>query len=221
MFASCFKNIPSPLRSARWLPLLFAFALSGCGLFSRSPQPLSLPITAPPVAAPAEAARAAEEFALKGVADERVNPDATDWPLSVVVRVYQLRANTEFSRLGFEAIAGGRPDTALFPRDFVAVNELVLVPGTTQQFNDKLLPETKYVGVVGFFRRPEPQYWRFIVDAQDVRNEGLVVLAKHCYLSAITPRAGLLPGQTPGGKPDCYGFSVTTPVRPAPPRLRR
>jgi len=203
-----------PLRNARCLPLslIFAVALSGCGVFSKSPPPLNLPINAPPVTPVAEAVRAPEEFALKGLADESVNLDVTDLPLSVVVRVYQLRGREEFARLGFEALTGGRSDAALFPKDLVNVNELVLVPGTTQELNDKLLPETKFVGVVGFFRRPEPQYWRFLVDARAVRTEGLTFRAKHCYLTAIAPRAEPLSGQVAGGKPDCYG-SATSPVR--------
>ena len=202
-------------RNARWLPLslLFAAALSGCGVFSKSPPPLNLPFNAPPVTPTAEAARPSEEFVLKGVADESVNLDVTDRPLSVVVRVYQLRAREEFSRLSFEALTGGRSDAALFPKDLVNVNEIVLVPGTTQELNDKLLPETKFVGVVAYFRRPEPQYWRFLVDARAVRNEGLIFLAKNCYLTAVTPRAELLSGQVTDGKPDCYRFGQP-PARP-------
>jgi type VI secretion system protein VasD len=221
MLPSFNKNSPSLSHHVRWLPLslLFVVALSGCGMMSKSPKPLSLPITAPPVSPSADAVRPPEEFAVKGVADERVNLDVTDRPLSVVVRVYQLRTTNEFSRLNFEALAGGRNDATLFQKDLVTVSEFVLVPGTTQELEDKLLPETKYVGVVGFFRRPEPQYWRFLVDARSVRNEGLIFRATQCYLTSITPRAELLPGQTLGGKPDCYGTS-TTPIRAAPPRSK-
>lgn len=206
-----FYKTSSRHHKARWLPLLLALALSGCGLFSKSNPSPAFPINAPPVTPTADAARAPEEFTLRGIADDWVNPDINDQPLSVVVRVYQLRSREEFSRLTFEALTSGRSDAMLFPKDLLNVNELVLVPSSTQAINDKLLPETKFVGVVGFFRRPDPQYWRLLLDARAVRNEGLIFRAKHCYLTAITPRTEPVPGQIAGGKMNCYGFASPPP----------
>jgi type VI secretion system protein VasD len=144
-----------------------------------------------------------EDYALKGVADALLNRDINGQSLSVVVRLYQLSGKTEFTRLTFDAVASGRSDTELFPKELVAANEVVLVPADTQEITDKLLPETRYVGMVGFFRRPDTQNWRFLVDARAVRNEGLNFAVRDCYFAAIQPKPEPIPGQSAGYTPEC------------------
>jgi len=189
-----------------------AVLITGCSLFPSKEKDaanalaLALnPPTAPRADDPAAVTRGPEDFAVKGVADKQVNRDVSGKSLSVVVRIFQLRDKNEFSRLSFDAVTS-RSDTELFPKELVAASEVVVMPGTMQEVTDKLLPETKYVGVVGYFRKPDAQFWRFLFDAQAVRKEGLVFVAKDCHFTAITPKFEPLPGQTENHTPRCTGI---------------
>jgi type VI secretion system protein VasD len=149
--------------------------------------------------------RSPEDAVFKGVADQNVNRDANGQSLTVVVRVVQLRDRNEFTRLSFDAVTT-RSDAELFPRELVAASEMVLMPGLTQEITDNLLPEAKYVGVIGYFRRPDAQSWRLLFDAGAVRKEGLVFVAQDCYLTAVTPLHVPMPGQAARYAPECTGI---------------
>ncbi|MDR2092562.1 MAG: type VI secretion system lipoprotein TssJ [Azoarcus sp.] len=189
--------------------LLTVFA-EACSFFKKPPIPEALALQAnvaeiqrasepPPVRAP-------EDYAIKGTADALVNRDASGKPLSVVVRLYQLKGINAFSRVTFDAVARSQNEAELFPGEWVATNEVVLIPGTTQPFMDKLLPETRYIGGVAFFRSPDAHGWRFLVDARAVRNEGLNFTAKDCYFTLVQPESEPFPGQTSGNTPECTGY---------------
>ncbi|MDR1064107.1 MAG: type VI secretion system lipoprotein TssJ [Azoarcus sp.] len=143
------------------------------------------------------------EYALKAGADAEVNRDAKGRPLSIVVRIYQLKDRNAFARLGFDAFVSGQRDAELFSGEMVAVNEMVLLPGTTQELTDRLSPEAKYVGVAAFFRSPDARRWRFLVDGGSVVREGLNFTVKDCYFDAVQPAAEPLPGQQVGNAPEC------------------
>ncbi|MDR3212502.1 MAG: type VI secretion system lipoprotein TssJ [Azoarcus sp.] len=150
--------------------------------------------------------RAPEEYAIKGTAAALVNRDAAGKPLSVVVRLYQLKGGTGFSRLNFDAVAQGQSEAELFPGEWLATNEVVLIPGRTLALTDKLLPDTQYIGGVALFRSPDAHGWRFLVDARAVRNEGLNFTAKDCYFTTVQPEAEPVSGRKPGHAPECAAF---------------
>ena len=189
------------------IPAAMAVLIAACSSSSKeTANALALALNPPTPRAdePTGIVRSPEEFALKGVADQQVNLDVNGQPLSVVVRVIQLRDKNEFMSMTFDA-AASRSDTELFPKELTATSEVVLMPGTTKELKDKLLPETRYVGVIGFFRRPDAQFWRMLFDARAVRNEGLIFVARDCYFSAMTPQAEPMPGQSVGYAPECAG----------------
>ena len=212
---SCFKPVQFILRlkgkpvAGFLIPVAMAVLVGACSSSSKETANALAQALNPPTAQRGDEAgtitRGPEEFVAKGVADQNINRDISGQSLSVVVRILQLRDRGEFTRLSFEGVTN-RNDADLFPKDLVAASEMVVMPGTTQEITDKLLPETKYVGVIGFFRRPDAQYWRMLYDARAVRNEGLIIVAKDCYFSAITPRIDPMPGQTASYKPECTGF---------------
>jgi type VI secretion system protein VasD len=196
-------------------PIAVMVLLSGCSSFSKDAkeareaanalaQALNPPSAQRSADDPAGIVRGPEDFAVKGVADRRVNLDVGGEPLSVVVRVIQLRDKNEFSRLSF-ASATNKSDAELFPKELVATNEVVLMPGTTQEITDTLRPEARYVGVVGFFRKPDAQLWRMLFDARAVRNEGLIFVAQECFFTPVTPQPESVPGQGVGTTPACAG----------------
>ncbi|UXY14573.1 type VI secretion system lipoprotein TssJ [Chitiniphilus purpureus] len=154
-----------------------------------------------------------KEYPISGTADPIINRDISGKPLSIVVRLYQLKDKNEFNRLTFDTAASGKSDTELFGSEFVARTELQLIPGATQNVTDQLQPEAKYLGVIGFFRKPDAQNWRFLVDADAVRSKGLAFVVQDCYLRLVKPQALLIPGQGADYKPECMPFSTGKPKR--------
>lgn len=148
-------------------------------------------------------ASAPRNYAIRGEADPVVNRDAGGAPLSVVVRIYQLKAPGGFSKLTFDTLAFGRPEPELLGDDLLEKTELVLVPGAVHTTTEALREDTRYVGVVAFFRRPHAHYWRWLAEADAVRRDGLTFRAKDCYLVLVKPRPVPIPGQPDNAPLEC------------------
>lgn len=69
------------------------------------------------------------KYQIKTSGDPVINRDTTGKPLSVVVRLYQLKDSAEFSKLTFATAASGRSDAELLGADLVDRSETVVVPG--------------------------------------------------------------------------------------------
>lgn len=142
-------------------------------------------------------------YEIRGEAAPVINRDASGKPLSVVVRVYQLKDAGEFSKLTFDNLASGRPESELLGQDLLEKNEVILVPGAKYAGTEKIKEEAKHVGVVAFFRQPDQHYWRYLVDADKVRSEGLTFRVQDCYLLLTNLKPSPIPGQPINAKPAC------------------
>lgn len=191
------KNI----RNSFFIICLFTIPfLAGCGTKK----------TAPAVAAPLPT-----EYEVKGVADKSLNLDASGRPLSLVIRTYQLKDKQEFSKLTYEVISSGRQESELLGAELnAAVNEYVLVPETQISNKEEWKLGTRYIGIVGFFRTPDEQAWRFLLNADDVRRNGLNFTASNCFLAVSKPIPAAIPGQLLDRPPTCPSRPVTI-LRPA------
>lgn len=154
---------------------------------------------------------APKAYEVRANADAIINRDITGQPLSVVVRLYQLKQAKEFNTLTFDLATSNRTDAELFGESLIQRTELLLVPGTTHISTQALAPETKYLGVVAFFRRPDAHYWRFLIDANQVRSNGLSFQALDCYLQLKNTLVTPIPGQPSDAKPACLGENVAVP----------
>ena len=90
-------------------------------------------------------------YDVRGLADPVLNRDVSGKSLSVVVRLYQLKQPTEFSKLAFDSLASGRPETELLGADLIEKSEVVVLPGTQHISTEKLSENANYLGVVAFF----------------------------------------------------------------------
>jgi type VI secretion system protein VasD len=142
-------------------------------------------------------------YEIRGNGDSLLNRDVGGQSLSVVVRIIQLRDAEEYSKLTFDMIASGRTDSELLGPDLISKTEVVIVPGGKYSNTDKLENETKYLGVIALFRRPDQHYWRYLVSANAVRDNGLSFAVKDCYLTLIHTRSIAIPGQPQDAKPEC------------------
>lgn len=164
-----------------------------------------------------EPAPAPKPYEVRANADAVINRDISGKPLSVVVRLYQLKQAKEFDLLTFDLATSTRTDAELFGDSLIKRSEILMVPGTTHISTQMLLPETKYLGVVAFFRRPDPQYWRFLIDADQIRAKGLSFQALDCYLRLNEMKPTSIPGQPLDAKPTCPADHIAAPIVPIPP----
>lgn len=151
-------------------------------------------------------------YPINGEAAPTINRDSSGKSLSVVVRLYQLKERADFDRLTFDTATSGKTDQDLFGASLVSMKEVVLVPGGKQQIVEKLEPDTKFVGIVGYFRKPDPQAWRYLIDAKDARKQGLAFRVEDCYLEITSPTPQAIPGQVLGARPVCAGPIISKPA---------
>lgn len=152
-------------------------------------------------------------FKIHGEADPSLNRDSSGKPLSLVLRLYQLKTPDEFNRLTFDSLVSGKSDAELLGTSMLSQNEFMLLPGKTLGLDDKIAEEAKYVGIVGFFRKPDPQFWRVLVSAEDIRDaKELSFKAQDCFLQVIQPKTQSIPGQPAVFKADCgFAFKKASP----------
>ncbi|MCE8018510.1 type VI secretion system lipoprotein TssJ [Halomonas sp. MCCC 1A11036] len=108
--------------------------------------------------------------ALEG--DERLNPDAEDASLSVVVRIYQLSSLTAFSAAAAAELwhdAGAVLGDAL-----ISEREVVVLPGGQAMDSAPMAQPTAYVAVAAFFRQIPDERWRLVFDAAAMRKDGIL-----------------------------------------------
>jgi type VI secretion system protein VasD len=147
------------------------------------------------IAALSGCATAPKSVEIKGEADSVLNRDERGNSLSVAVRIYQLKSPEEFSRLTFDMLANSAPEADVINADLLDRSEAILVPGGKFSNAITIRDDAKYVGLIAFFREPDPYYWRILVEADKVRHDGLIFQAKDCYLALKTPKPAVIPGQ--------------------------
>lgn len=145
-----------------------------------------------------------EAVLVSGDAAAQLNRDSRGKPLSVVVRIYQLKSDRAFNRLSMEALAAGKPDKELLAPELLEMREMTLLPGARVTVSDFVVsPEASHIGLVAMFRQPDRHFWRLLFDANAVRSKGLQFVAEDCYLRAVKPPASLLPGQPKSLQVEC------------------
>jgi len=139
------KSWPHPASSARWLVALgMASLVSGCGSlspFSKPPEPTTID-------AKLEAAT-------------QINPDSRKRPSPVVVRVYELKARTQFDAADFLSLY--ERDKDVLGSEVLVRDEFVLRPGETKDLARQPQPESKFLAVLVGFRDMEKSRPRAIV----------------------------------------------------------
>ena len=192
----------------------------GIGLLASLPLPGKEKPPAPPPPPP--------RLVFHGQAAGALNRDPAGHPLSVVVRVYQLKDQAEFGKLSYDLAASSRPEAELLGQDYLGKCEFTLVPGGTLKATELLLPDTQYVGMVALFRQPDRHHWRCLVRVEQprpappelpkgwlkrkltrkpkplppFRNPELSFKVEECYLRLLQPEAEPIPGQE-SFRPDC------------------
>lgn len=93
-------------------------------------------------------------------ASNSINPDINDHPSSVVVRVYQLNSPVNFENARYEELFEATKNT--LGTEYIAINEYLVDPESSQSFEVELSATTKFIGVAVGYRSVDMVTWRVI-----------------------------------------------------------
>jgi len=117
-------------------------------------------------------------------AGDVLNTDPSGRSLSIVARVYKLKDRTAFEAAPYAQFQDLKPSPAPeFMNDVVDVKEIVMTPGKQYDVIETVGPDAPYFAVVGLFRAPAPQRWRFVFDTKAAASSGVSMGIHACALS--------------------------------------
>ena len=91
-----------------------------------------------------------------------VNPDTSERPSPVVMKIFELSSRTIFDTQDFFSLYD-TPEKILGP-DLLKKDELELQPDSVQQYKMSLNRNTRYVGVVVAYRNIDQARWRAVIE---------------------------------------------------------
>jgi len=87
-----------------------------------------------------------------------VNPDMSDRPSPIVLRIYELKSLGNFEAADFYTLLENY-ESAL-GTDLVSTEQFHLSPGETQFYNNTTSAETHFVAVIAAFRKLDKSVWK-------------------------------------------------------------
>lgn len=172
------------------VPLLLALVAGGCastgkgsgGVIDKTLQAVGIREKA------ADQPPAEQRVKVKLYPGENLNAANDRRPIALVMRVYHLRSTQRFEQLPFETFLDADRERAALGSDLVSVNEIILQPGKQHDIEEQLSADTAALGVVGLFRAPASNRWRFVFDARHKRiADGVIIGAHACAMTTTSP----------------------------------
>lgn len=136
----------------------------------------------------ADAAPKAQRVKIRMYPGDNLNAANDRRPIALVVRVYHLRSIQRFEQLPYDTFLDPDRERTSLGDDLVSVNEIVLRPGKQHDIEEQLAAETGFVGVVGLFRAPATNRWRFAFDGHHKSvADGITVGLHACAMTTTSP----------------------------------
>lgn len=110
-----------------------------------------------------------------------LNPSVTQRPSPLVLRIYELRSDTAFTKADFIALY--QSEQATIGADLVLKDEFMLQPGESRPYQRTLSIETRWLAVFGAYRNVERAVWRAIVAVPPGKTLKLAIRAESQALS--------------------------------------
>ncbi len=117
-------------------------------------------------------------------ASANVNPDANGQPLSVVVRVYQLKDKGRLEAADYNAILRSEKET--LSDDLLERQERMVQPGTQEMLEIQTNPMANYIGAVALFRNPSGDTWRQIIPINKSKAQRLTVTLREQTIEIVS-----------------------------------
>lgn len=135
------------------------------------------------------ASKPPEDVTLKGSiqAAADVNPDSSNRPSPLVVKIYQLKAKDKFELADFFPLFDQAEAT--LGADMLAVEDVMLAPGENRAYEGEFDPGTRYIGVIAAYRDIHQAEWKDVVEMPEksimklMRRGGLTIKADKLAIS--------------------------------------
>lgn len=114
------------------------------------------------------------------------NAGATNEPLALVVRIYQLRSETAFSGLAYAQASDEEAERNVLQNDLVGVREVTVIPGRTYRFDEMIPAPVKVIGIAAQFRRPAANRWKLAFNREASEKSGISVGVHACAITSGT-----------------------------------
>lgn len=198
----------APLFSASRRVALYSLvapALTGCaagGLVGKGLEIVGLkkPEPSPEMNAALQKLQGQRDVTLRIHAAQWVNVDENGRALSLVTRIYRLRSTAQFTQAPYAMFSTAGTDHSAFEAEVVSMKEVVLKPGQKYEVVETMLAEVTHLAVVGLFRAPDRQRWRFVFETRAAVESGITLGAHGCALSVAT-------GAPIGAPPEVLGLA--------------
>ena len=112
--------------------------------------------------------------------------------LALLTRLYRLRSPDAFLQAAPDTFGDPTKEKEVLGDDLVSVREVQLIPGKPYDTTEKVPRDVRYVGIVGLFRAPATNRWRYAFSTASAERSGLTLGAHAC---AISVQAGEPIGQ--------------------------
>jgi len=122
-------------------------------------------------------------------AGDNLNAGTGTRPLSLVVRVYQLRDRQRFEQASFDVFINEQREYDVLGGDVIGVTEFLLSPGQRHDVVEQLAADSRHLGVVALFRQPAPVRWRFTFDTDAGASSGVFVGLHACAMTTSSVQA--------------------------------
>jgi type VI secretion system protein VasD len=116
-------------------------------------------------------------------AESNANPDPSGQPLSVIVRVYQLKDKGRLESADYTAIL--KSDTQALAGDLLENQERMLKPGALEVMEIRANPAANYLGIVALFRNPSGDGWRRIIPIKG-KSQKLMVSLREASIDVVS-----------------------------------
>lgn len=124
------------------------------------------------------------DLSLKISAGQQLNLTSDGKPLSLVAKIYILRAPERLKTLTYPEIATTELEKAGLGETLISTREITLLPGKTYDLQLKVPGDATTIGIAGLFRAPYSYRWKLAFNAKESFDEGIVVGAHACALTA-------------------------------------
>jgi len=160
-----------------------ALAATGCAQVSALPVGMVLEATGV-TKKEGDPSKISRDMSVRIFAGEQLNLTASGKPLSLVTKLYVLRANEKFKAMTYPQIISSEAEKESLGEELVSVREVVLLPGKYYDVTLKVPGDATTIGIVGMFRSPYQGRWKLAFDNKLSFDNGITIGAHACAFSA-------------------------------------
>jgi type VI secretion system protein VasD len=148
------------------------------------------------------------DLSVKIFGGEQLNTTSSGKSLSLVMKVYILRAPERLKTLTYPQIATAEGEKEALGDELVSVREITVIPGKSYDLTLKVPGDATTIGIVGMFRAPYSQRWKLGFDAKQSFDSGIIVGAHACALTAS--KGALITDISPGSVQSLVGVQCNS-----------